>query len=51
MALRIRAELRAVTATTLFQAGSVSKPVAALGALRLVEEGKLSLDEDVNQRG
>ncbi len=37
-----------VTPTTLFQAGSVSKPVAAFGALRLVQEGKLSLDADVN---
>jgi len=35
-------------ATTLFQAGSVSKPVAAFGAMRLVQEGKLSLDADVN---
>lgn len=35
---------------TLFQAGSVSKPVAALGALHLVEQGKLALDEDVNTR-
>jgi CubicO group peptidase (beta-lactamase class C family) len=34
-----------VTSSTLFQAASVSKPVAALGALHLVEEGKLSLDE------
>jgi len=33
---------------TLFQAGSVSKPVAAFGALRLVEAGKLSLDGDIN---
>ena len=33
---------------TLFQAGSISKPVAATGALGLVEQGKLSLDEDVN---
>jgi len=39
-----------VTTSTLFQAGSVSKPVAALGALRLVEDGRLSLDEDVNRR-
>jgi CubicO group peptidase (beta-lactamase class C family) len=39
-----------VTPTTLFQAGSISKPVAAMGALRLVQEGKLELDEDVNQR-
>ena len=37
-----------VTANTLFQAGSVSKPVAALGALHLVEQGKLALDDDVN---
>jgi CubicO group peptidase (beta-lactamase class C family) len=37
-----------VTATTLFQAGSISKPVSALAALRLVDEGKLSLDRDVN---
>jgi CubicO group peptidase (beta-lactamase class C family) len=37
-----------VTAETLFQAGSISKTVAAVGALRLVEQGKLKLDEDVN---
>jgi CubicO group peptidase (beta-lactamase class C family) len=37
-----------VTADTLFLAGSISKPVAALAALRLVEQGKLNLDEDVN---
>lgn len=39
-----------VTPATLFSAGSISKPVAAMGALKLVEDGKLSLDEDVNQR-
>lgn len=33
---------------TLFQAASISKPVASMVALRLVEQGKLSLDEDVN---
>lgn len=38
-----------VTTNTLFQAGSVSKPVAALAALRMVEKGRLSLDEDVNR--
>lgn len=38
-----------VTSTTLFQAGSVSKPVAAVGALRLVDDGRLSLDGNVNQ--
>ncbi len=39
-----------VTDATLFQAGSISKPVAAMGALRLVEQGTLSLDEDVNTK-
>lgn len=39
-----------VTPSTLFQAGSISKSVAALGALHLVEHGKLSLDENVNVR-
>lgn len=38
-----------VTAETLFQAGSISKPVAAMAALHLVEQGRLSLDADVNQ--
>lgn len=38
-----------VTADTLFQAASISKPVFALGVLRLVEQGKLDLDKDVNQ--
>ena len=33
---------------TLFQAGSISKPVAATAMLQLVEKGKLSLDENVN---
>ncbi|HKF22889.1 MAG TPA: serine hydrolase [Candidatus Angelobacter sp.] len=37
-----------VTTRTLFQAGSISKPVAAVGAMWLVEHGKLALDEDVN---
>lgn len=37
-----------VTADTLFQAGSISKAVATLAALRLVQQGKLSLDADVN---
>lgn len=37
-----------VTKESLFQAGSISKPVAAYGALKLVEEGKIGLEEDVN---
>jgi len=39
-----------VTTKTLFQAGSISKPVAATGALYLVEHGKLSLDDDVDNK-
>ena len=37
-----------VTTETLFQAASISKPVAATAALRLVEEGFLELDVPVN---
>ncbi|HXV76744.1 MAG TPA: serine hydrolase [Candidatus Polarisedimenticolaceae bacterium] len=37
-----------VTADTLFQAGSVSKPVAALGAVRMAADGLLALDGNVN---
>jgi CubicO group peptidase (beta-lactamase class C family) len=39
-----------VTTETLFEAGSISKPVTALAALRLVQAGKLDLDEDVNRK-
>lgn len=39
-----------VTTNTLFQAASISKSVAAVVALRLVEQGVLVLDEDVNRR-
>lgn len=39
-----------VHATTLFQAASISKAVAAVGVLALVEAGTLDLDEDVNRR-
>ena len=38
-----------VTDTTLFQAGSISKSIAAVTALRLVERGRLALDDDVNR--
>lgn len=37
-----------VTANTLFQAGSISKPLAAMAALHLVQQDKLTLDTDVN---
>src|SRR5580704_6639707 len=37
-----------VNAQTMFQAGSISKPLAAMACLRLVQQGKLSLDADVN---
>lgn len=39
----------AVTPDTAFQAASISKVVTALVALRLVEQGKLGLDLDINQ--
>lgn len=39
-----------VTTETLFQAGSISKPVAAMAALKKVEQGKISLDEDINDK-
>lgn len=38
-----------VTPTTLFQAASISKPVAVTAMLRLVERGTLELDADVNR--
>jgi CubicO group peptidase (beta-lactamase class C family) len=38
----------AVTALTRFQAASISKPLAAMAALSLVQAGKLNLDENVN---
>ncbi|WP_165583314.1 serine hydrolase domain-containing protein [Aquimarina atlantica] len=37
-----------VTTQTLFQAAATSMPVTAYGALRVVEENKFDLDEDVN---
>ena len=39
-----------VTTETLFQAGSISKPVAAMVALKRVQQGKISLDENINNK-
>jgi CubicO group peptidase (beta-lactamase class C family) len=41
---------RPATTETLFQAASISKPVAAMGALDLVESGHLMLDAPVNAK-
>jgi CubicO group peptidase (beta-lactamase class C family) len=41
---------REATPATLFQAGSLSKPLSATAALRMVDAGTLSLDDDVNSR-
>ena len=38
-----------VSPDTLFQAGSISKPIAAMAALHLVQQGKLLLDGDINK--
>jgi CubicO group peptidase (beta-lactamase class C family) len=38
-----------VSTETLFGAASISKPVTALGVLKLVEERKIDLDRNVNQ--
>jgi CubicO group peptidase (beta-lactamase class C family) len=42
------ADQRPVTTTTLFQAGSNSKSLNAIGVLKLVQDGKLDLYKDIN---
>ncbi|MDW3195226.1 MAG: serine hydrolase [Cytophagales bacterium] len=37
-----------VTSETLFQASALSIPVSAYGAIRMVEQGKVELDENIN---
>jgi CubicO group peptidase (beta-lactamase class C family) len=39
-----------VTTDTIFQAGSISKSVAAMVAMKKVEQGKISLDENINNK-
>lgn len=46
----VAGEDKPVTTETVFQAASISKPVAAMAVLRLVQEKKLSLDEDLNKK-
>ena len=42
-------EQRPVTAITRFQAGSNSKSLNAIGVLKLVQDGKVNLNEDINK--
>ena len=45
-----RAYGKDATPDTLYQAASLSKFVAAIGAMRLVQDGTLELDQDVNDK-
>ncbi|MBW3524618.1 serine hydrolase [Chryseobacterium sp. NKUCC03_KSP] len=41
-------EKRTATPQTLFQAASISKSINSLGMMKLVQDGKLGLDDDIN---
>ncbi len=43
------AHTRAMTPETVLQAASLSKPMTAVAIMRMVQEGELSLDEDVSE--
>lgn len=44
-----RATKEKVTMDTLFQAGSISKPVFAVAVMRLIERGTLKIDTDISE--
>ncbi|HST14697.1 MAG TPA: serine hydrolase domain-containing protein [Gaiellaceae bacterium] len=48
LGVRVATGSEPVTQTTRFQACSISKPIAALAMLRLVDRGILDLDADIN---
>jgi CubicO group peptidase (beta-lactamase class C family) len=48
LGVQVASGSRPVTNTTRFQACSISKPIAALAMLRLVDRGLLDLDADIN---
>jgi CubicO group peptidase (beta-lactamase class C family) len=39
-----------VTLDTIFQAGSISKPVTAMAVMKYLQEGRFSLDENINDK-